>query len=179
MTANDIITLRHKFHNPKELFALTNKSAKDSKASLGVTCFSKLENNLLMWTHYSDSHQGVCLKFDILADTDFFMTPIHVLYEREYPKFNYIRNREGLGKFLLEIKSIDWEYEKEIRIMKQGANLYEFKKDSLIEIIFGVRTTIDDRKKIIQKVNSNSFNKVNFKKCNISNTKFELEISNH
>ena len=177
LTINEINSLRQIFNNPKELYAITNKSVKDAKECFGVTCFSKIEKNLIMWAHYADNHKGVCLKFDILADTDFFMTPFPITYKVDYPKYNYINNRDGLGKFLLETKSKDWDYEEEIRVMKRGSGLYEFKKDSLIEITFGVRTIEREKDEIIKIAQDNDFKYNSFKICNISESKFELGIN--
>jgi len=30
----------------------------------GICCFSHIYNEILLWTHYSDSHSGMCLVFD-------------------------------------------------------------------------------------------------------------------
>lgn len=38
----------------------------------GVACFLPNPDNLLLWAHYSSSHTGVCLKFDITKDEDLF-----------------------------------------------------------------------------------------------------------
>jgi hypothetical protein len=130
-----------------------------------------------MWAHYCDKHKGVCMKFDILADPDFFMIPFLVEYKKDYPIYNYFRYREGMAKFLLESKSIDWEYEQEIRVMKQGPDHYKFKKESLVEIIFGVRTTENDRNTIVAALAENSYINIKFSLCSISDSKFELELS--
>jgi hypothetical protein len=45
-----------------------------------VCCFAEEKDNLLMWSHYTDSHKGACLKFDITEDPEFFLTPIHINY---------------------------------------------------------------------------------------------------
>ena len=171
-------SIRQKFHNPDELYAITNRSIKETKEKFGVTCFSKNANNLLMWAHYADKHKGVCMKFDILSDTDFFMTPFPVIYKKDYPIYNYFRNRDGLGKFLLETKSKDWKYEREIRVMKEGSSLYEFKKNSLVEIIFGARSLAADRREIIHLAKARSFSSIDYKICIISNSKFKLDITN-
>ena len=41
---------------------------------IGVCCFSKTEKSILMWSHYSKYHEGICLEFDILKDPSFFMS---------------------------------------------------------------------------------------------------------
>ncbi len=35
------------------------------RASLGVICFSERSDSLLMWSHYADNHNGICIEFDI------------------------------------------------------------------------------------------------------------------
>ena len=30
----------------------------------GVSCFSKSNDNILMWSHYSEKHTGICLEFN-------------------------------------------------------------------------------------------------------------------
>lgn len=35
-----------------------------------VCCFSGKDNNILMWSHYADSHQGICLRFRSKKDWD-------------------------------------------------------------------------------------------------------------
>lgn len=34
-------------------------------AKRGITCFSRDNDNILMWSHYANNHSGVCLGFDI------------------------------------------------------------------------------------------------------------------
>lgn len=176
LTDEEIKLVKSKFHNPEELFKITNTSIKQTKEVFGITCFSKCEKNLIMWTHYSDKYMGLCMKFDILADPDLFMVPFHVLYKNEYPKFNYIRNRDGLAKFLVETKSKDWEYEQEIRVMKQGPGFYSFRKEALVEIIFGLRTIEEKRKEIIDALANTSCSNVDIKSCLISDSRFEIKI---
>lgn len=53
--------------NPKLMEQETNKALSKS----GVCCFSTLYDSILQWSHYSDYHKGVCLKFDILEDPEF------------------------------------------------------------------------------------------------------------
>src|SRR5688572_10737848 len=33
-----------------------------------TTCFTEDKNNSLMWSHYTDNHNGVCIKFDLSKD---------------------------------------------------------------------------------------------------------------
>lgn len=35
-----------------------------------IACFSKISNNQLMWSHYADQHQGICLCYDFPDTTE-------------------------------------------------------------------------------------------------------------
>ena len=174
LTQKYVEALRIQCHNPVELQRIADKSIKEVKKAFGVTCFSKNKDNLIMWAHYSDKHKGVCLKFDILGDPDFFMIPFLVNYTKDYPLINFIREFKSLAKLFLETKSIDWAYENEVRILKKGADYYPFNKKSLVEIIFGARSQQDDREKIIKSAQIGEFVDISFNISKISDTKFEL-----
>lgn len=142
----------------------------------GVCCFTKNEKNLLMWSHYTESHKGVCLKFDILKDTDFFVYPLPVNYRDDYPDYNHLGNRQTLVNDIVLSKSNDWSYEQEIRVLKIHENgLIPFKKNALIEIIFGCKTP----KREIDEIISLSVTKgytIKFKQAKKKNREFALEI---
>jgi len=144
--------------------------------STGICCFTLNEQNLLMWSHYTDSHKGICLKFDILKDPNFFVYPLPVNYSQDYPIYNHLGNRETIVKDMVLTKSLDWEYEGEIRVLKMNKNgLIPFKKESLVEIIFGCNTSPKDIAEIIELSNKNHFD-VRFKKAEKMQREFGLEI---
>ncbi len=142
----------------------------------GVCCFAKNETNLLMWSHYSNSHNGVCLKFDVLKDIDLFYYPCPVNYQNNYPVHNHLGDRETIIKDMILTKSLDWKYEDEIRVFKMGqAGLLSFKKEALVEIIFGCNTNKDDIEKIIATSKENNFNII-FKSAVKMKKQFGIEI---
>ncbi|GAB1346550.1 DUF2971 domain-containing protein [Cloacibacterium normanense] len=143
----------------------------------GICCFARNEKNLLMWSHYSNFHKGVCIKFDILKDKDFFVYPLSVNYRDDYPNYNHLKsNDKDLVNDIVLSKSKDWCYEQEIRVIKIKKNgLIEFKKDSLVEIIFGCKTSNEDIEKIVLTAKQKKFN-IKFKKAKKKNREFALEI---
>ena len=40
------------------------KTMQDNSKSWGILCFSKCWDNPLMWSHYTDGHEGLCLGFE-------------------------------------------------------------------------------------------------------------------
>ena len=73
----------------------------------GLLCLSQNNDNILMWSHYADSHKGVCLIFDYgLLSKKFHCCPVK--YSNEYPKFTeYLREPLDLNPLLLS-KSKQW-----------------------------------------------------------------------
>jgi len=142
----------------------------------GICCFTKDEKNLLMWSHYSDSHKGICLKFDILKDLDFFVYPLPVNYRDDYPDYNHLGDRQTLVNDIILSKSNDWIYEQEIRVLKiQTHGLIKFNQNALAEIIFGCKTTQEEIDEIISLSVAKGFN-LKFKQAKKKDREFALEI---
>jgi len=117
-------------------------------AKIGVCCFSKNNNNLLMWSYYADSHQGICLEFD--SEYEPFSKAFDVEYKSEIPNvnsdllFEEEENAESIKK-LLSFKSIDWKHEEESRVFHQESNKsYFYPIRSLKAIYFGLKTNPSD-----------------------------------
>lgn len=85
----------------------------------GVISLTETKRNLLMWSHYADSHKGMVIEFDIKHK--FFNTPeagnnfeglVHrVRYDRERPD-----DVKGWYEWFI-YKSDEWIYEKEHRFL--------------------------------------------------------------
>ena len=130
-----------------EFERLINIVSKRILQEKGVACFLDNKDNLLMWAHYADSHKGVCLKFDVLEALDFFAPAKRVKYASSYPIYNYLSDKNKVAD-LLFTKSKDWEYEGEVRVIKDKPDNYTFPKSALKEVIFGCNITIGDKKTI-------------------------------
>ncbi len=107
-----------------------NRIIKTEFDSDRIFCFSEVFDNLLMWAHYSDGHKGAVIRFKCLPGNYAFNAAQKVNYSREIPKLkieelveDYFSNKQDVIKRIItEIlltKSIDWEYEKEWRIILQ------------------------------------------------------------
>lgn len=111
-----------------------------------ITCFSMDKKNLLLWAHYADKHQGVCLVFDFqLGHSPFIDITYnqlnHGLVSYVTPnKINYLEDKLATINILLNSKSKDWEYESEFRISAMvNEDCYRFKPDFLKGVIFGLK----------------------------------------
>lgn len=148
--------------------------------SKGVLSLSKEPDNIILWSHYADNHEGVCLKFDILKSIDFFSIPLNVTYDESYPQYNHMTEPNKIAEKLIKIKYKKWDYEKEIRVFKNSPGLKKFEKESLVEVIFGARMQNDEKNRIISIFkNTPGYNHVKFMSCSISKTKYGLDISEY
>ena len=81
-----------------------------------IACFSEVHDSILMWTHYTDTHQGIVVGYR--TDAPFLNCLEQVRYQKtrpcipfgkgfaQHPKWNHL---------LATTKHYDWAYEKEWR----------------------------------------------------------------
>lgn len=108
----------------------------------GVFSLSEVPDHILLWSHYADSHTGICLQFEATRNTQFFGLAQKVQYQFEYPLINPIVNSpDHILNAALLTKAKFWEYEKEWRIFWMDAppGVYEFPEGLLKGVIFGTR----------------------------------------
>lgn len=144
----------------------------------GICCFAPTADSVLMWSHYTDSHRGLCLKFDLLADPSSFATPFKVEYHDEYPKWNHFTAPPGeTVTKMITSKARAWEYEQEFRVLKfNDPGNCHFDKEALVEVIFGCQATseyIAHTKDLIKRARMDH---VQFKKASIRQDRFELDF---
>jgi hypothetical protein len=141
----------------------------------GICCFSTLDNSILQWSHYSDYHKGICLKFDILEHPDFFMLPVIVSYRQVMQHYNHFIQSDKIVEYLIKPKFHDWSYESEIRIIKTekhieenvGKRGFKFNDGALREVIFGTNTPANIIEKYRHLCADNNKGHVQFFKMNL------------
>lgn len=119
--------------NIKDIFT---SNVEDAKAYIRkctfITCFSYRNNSILMWSHYGDSHQGVCIEFENKLNifNDVYYTdkkPFFNIYNytnaiiesKENNKAKSFENEDIKNNIisLFCTKSTDWSYENEVRFI--------------------------------------------------------------
>lgn len=142
----------------------------------GVCCFGKDASNVLMWSHYCESHKGFILKFDVLSNPEFFLTPLNVQYQKDYPIYNHLRDSKDIVHKLIRTKSLHWKYEKEVRIVKASHGLHEFNKNALREIIFGCRCLDSDKKEIIKIAKESGYKNLKFSQAEVHENSYKIKV---
>ena len=143
----------------KMALATTEIVKKKQWAEIGVACFAEEPENILMWSHYAEKHQGFCLKFDTSHHPFQAFEKERVIkvdYVNSYPSLSIndipqkILSREiSLPRQLLGIKSLHWDYENEWRIFSSVGNKeYLFDKSALAGIYFGCNMDKSDKRLI-------------------------------
>jgi hypothetical protein len=155
-----------------------------------VSCFSKTPYEPLMWSHYSNKHQGICYCFDkndILDKLQYRFSDIR--YSNMLPTLNFfdgLSNIELLKPQIEEIlltKSDNWAYEKELRFYTESdSTIHDFSPKSLLGIVLGTRIKHDEEEKI--KILVNDYNKkheldVKIMYATPSQTNYEIKIAYH
>jgi hypothetical protein len=146
----------------------------------GVYCLSEKNDDILMWSHYTDGHKGLCLIFDASQEDTIFWEATKVIYQEEYPIVNVmdIGRPEEFRKAVLT-KSSHWRYEQEWRILRfereGGPGWHIFAPELLKGVILGALIQSDDKNKILRWKEGYP-NKIDVYQANISRTKYQLDM---
>jgi hypothetical protein len=166
-TEEEITEQARTYSNDRNLLETTAvKSRNDANKELRVLCLTKNSNNILMWAHYANNHTGVRIKLDVYQDIGFFSDPVFVDYQRQTPEYKIFKttyNPIEMFEFVVGTKSKDWQYEKEVRIIKSNklevfkkGGLLKFNRLALKEITFGIWAREEDIE-LAKEINCNYF----------------------
>jgi hypothetical protein len=156
--------------------------------SFGVYSFSEVPDDILMWSHYADSHKGLCVIFNRKSDNDLAdARPVDYPENDEFPFINYwlgpnIPQLDEIIKIILT-KSKHWKHEKEWRLIDRPevidkhykGHSKKYTDDMLNGIIFGLRMD-SNAKNTIRNIFSGKT--VNYYEARVVKNKFRLEIVN-
>ena len=127
---------------------------------IGILSLSEINDNILMWSHYAEQHQGVCLELErsednILSNNN---NTLPIRYSIKKPLITLSEEVLGDEKLKKEIKrslvftkSVDWSYEREWRVLQTEGNTLQNINSPLKRIYFGVKTS-DAHKKTIANI---------------------------
>lgn len=103
----------------------------------GVFSLSADPVSVLMWSHYGQSHTGVCLRFRLDVES-VIREAVGVHYNVERPTVDFLGDPIEMATKALLHKADYWAYEDEYRIVKpNGVGQHTFPPLALDGIIFG------------------------------------------
>lgn len=175
----DRIIAKGNIKDKEKLRKMEEARVRKMEEVFGVFCLSIIPDNLLMWSHYADSHKGICLGFNpeklIDAITPTWVAPI--TYSFDYPKISVLEHPEQILEIMLFNKSVDWHYEKEIRYVKNTENggcEIKISADAIEEIYLGCLTSEETQNKVMQ-IRTQKYQHVKVSKFNKDKLNFRLE----
>jgi hypothetical protein len=130
--------------------------------AIGILCLSRNNESLLMWSHYADEYSGAVIEFD--DEHEFFHGQIDIDYRATRPKKDislYLTANGAVPISELCVKSDQWKYESEVRVVRSLADcrkvsdagrfpiyVMDIPQDCIKSIIFGERTSLNHQKEI-------------------------------
>lgn len=117
-----------------------------------IYSMSAINNHMLMWSHYADSHRGICLGFAAEGTDDIFAFAEPVIYQEALPVFDLRSDQDPIesAKTVALVKGTRWAYEQEWRIALVGRapdreREVAFEPATLTEVILGCDISNNDR----------------------------------
>ena len=148
-------------------------------SGIGICSLTEVPDDILMWSHYAESHKGFCIK---LVDDEkelFIARAQPISYSEEFPIVNPIRDDDNrrLEKSLLT-KAKHWKYEKEWRIIDHdnGPGIRIFPPHLLVGVIFGCKMS-ETHKALLRSWCSNRQMDVSFYQAQEAPHTYSLKIS--
>lgn len=136
-------SFRYNYKMPHDII----EDLKDQKQKTYICSLSKRNDIGIMWTHYAEEHKGCCIEVEVTAKT---WQRIEVKYQSSSIE---ISDTSSLLD-ILKIKSIQWNYEEEVRYIKTAKDR-EALSIKIKRIFWGykiTKTEFNFYKKLIQKL---------------------------
>lgn len=129
-------------------FSFSNQIRKALYNEISITSFSEDYKNISMWSYYANNHKGICLEFDLssLSFDSMYILPVYYsdkiitstveIKEEELLDGNksYTFPIEDLTReFFLLRKDLQWEHEKEWRLILHHRSQIDSFKEKIIK----------------------------------------------
>ena len=153
-----------------------------------VFCLGTQKDNPLMWSHYSQNHEGFAIGFDAIKLRDLCFANGgfqlgYVAYRDNYPILRWPekgdrRAMEDLITTIMNVKSRVWRYEKEVRVcFWEAPNSIDFSAspDLISEIIIGTKMELPAERKMLQ-IAASKYPNAKVYKAMLNRDAFSLEF---
>lgn len=172
---------------------LNTKFYEKSNKEFGILSLTSKFDNLLMWAHYADSHQGFAVEFkknhlffnQNYHKNNFLGTLQVITYSKERPQ-DYLHDLNTQKVYLT--KSDDWIYEEEYRMFlplenatetkRETIYLFKFPLDMINAIYCGCNMSSKNVETILQLINSKKeLSHIQVYQANLSQKFYALEFN--
>ena len=119
--------------------------------SVGIFCLSARNDSLLMWSHYTDGHRGICLQFSTGQGQLFGCTLEQVIYQDLHPELAITDTNDlHWTRRYLTTKALDWSYEQEWRIFYDTPGPQVAPHEEMSAVILGCSISPSDRQEVVE-----------------------------
>ncbi len=133
------------WYNPFQVEEFGFRMSREYRKVAGIFSASKSFSNILLWSHYAENHNGICIGFDLTKLSDSTDSSFSVI---KYPiSFKKPRVKPEIDEEIKDLlliysaKSSFWSYEKEVRLFKlihnEDDRAVMFDPSAITEVIFG------------------------------------------
>lgn len=157
---------------------IVNDWIRKLRKQYGLSCFSEINDDILMWSHYANGHTGICLEFEWKKDEKTFQGN-KVNYVDKLPVFDFSKNEKVDFYKVFFSKMNNWCYEREIRSVFKIEYLrtINFNPKALSGVIFGEKISHENKKTIRKIVKMHDdYENVNFYASKANLIKNHMEI---
>lgn len=139
-----------------QLETLRLKTRDQFLGKVGIVSLSERFDCPLMWSHYSDSHRGICVEIDLTKILEGHAI-LPVVYEEQCPLVD-LGDFDSMSSGMTESlnrKSPDWSYEKEWRFVRMsGPGVVKVPDETISGVILGSKIQEEHGQEIIDKIKS-------------------------
>lgn len=162
----------------KSIYALECQVKTSLESRLKICCLTTDYTNKLMWSHYADSHKGICVEYDFSDSAVNKSQPLPVYYSHERPQYAWKLSQESKSKGsvclmkALLTKEEEWSYENEWRMFISAETEPDNVPAPPIKCIYiGASCTKENTEKIVDTAKTL---KIPVKRMTIDRGKYEL-----
>lgn len=186
--AHQIGEYKEKYRNEIGKYGVLSLSSNKETNQLLAACIPEKKDprtNILMWSHYADSHQGFVIEFRADLIENIKLKKVQYSEERKYLTFEDINENKFDDVFYK--KSMEWEYEQEYRavlpldraveVHNEKYHLFKINKGSINSITFGCAMSKKNKRAIIEIINNDKeFKNVQFNHAYLNDEGFLLDF---
>lgn len=157
---------------------------------VGILCLTKQPDNLLMWSHYAESHQGFVIEFDEnsnffnqkKSDKDEFGHLREIIYQQARPNIT-LSNTHAVE--LLLTKGLIWQSEEEWRMLWPRFNdpaepyLVDYPASIVKSVILGCNMTALNKEKLFNIISSEKYAHTECKEYKLCEKEYKLIASTY
>lgn len=168
--------LKDEVHQEK----FNEKLIDDINRIFGIVSLSENPTDILMWSHYANSHSGFCVGVDpkfIFKNFNPFISLNQIVYAKEIPRIDLFEDPIVYFIKILCTKSSHWKYEQEYRLVyrdfvNKSLDITEW---AIKEVYLGAKMPFKEKASLIEEL-PKLYSKIKIYDCSLSKSEFKVDV---